>query len=246
MSILGWRLVARRRMQRDSVRRDLDLRRARTRHGERRRSDEHARPRARSPRSPRARAEGRDGYRIGPDDLLDIRIPKLLTLAAPDTTHAANSGATRAVGRGGAGLPAGRARARRGDVTLPLIGSVHAAGRTPGELEAEIARRLVAGRHPAAPEVSVQIAEHRSSVVAVIGSVERPGLYPLTRPGATIADLIWAAGGPNKEAGRVVEFTPASGQDVPAPPIRIDLERAARRIAAASRPRSTPWRWPAT
>src|SRR5438094_411681 len=29
-------------------------------------------------------------------------------------------------------------------------------------------------------------------VAAVVGSVERPGLYPLTRPGATIADLLWA------------------------------------------------------
>ena len=56
-----------------------------------------------------------------------------------------------------------------------------------------------------APQVSVQVAEYRSGVVAVMGSVERPGLYPVTRP-ATIADLIWAAGGPSKDAGRVVEF----------------------------------------
>jgi hypothetical protein len=90
--------------------------------------------------------------------------------------------------------------------------SVRAAGRTPSELEGEIGRRLVSGGILLHPDVSVQIAEHRSSVVAVMGSVERPGLYPLTRPGATIAEFIWAAGGPNKDAGRLVEFTPASGQ----------------------------------
>jgi polysaccharide export outer membrane protein len=71
--------------------------------------------------------------------------------------------------------------------------------------------------------VSVQVAEYRSGVVAVIGSVERPGLYPVTRPHATIADLLWAAGGPSKDAGRVVEFVAADGPRGRAP-IRVDLE----------------------
>ena len=78
----------------------------------------------------------------------------------------------------------------------------------------------------------MQIVEYRSRVVAVIGSVERPGLYPLTRPRATLADMIWAAGGPAKEAGRVVEFAPAAdsapsraAEAAPASaPIRVDVE----------------------
>ena len=85
-----------------------------------------------------------------------------------------------------------------GDVTLPMIGSVRAAGRTPTELEGEIARRLVAGGILRAPQVSVQVAEHRSRVVAVIGSVERPGLYPLTRPGATHRRLRLGRGRPEQ------------------------------------------------
>src|SRR5206468_614248 len=109
---------------------------------------------------------------------------------------------------------------------------VRAEGFTPTELEAEIARRLVEAGILRAPQVSVQVAEYRSRVVAVVGSVERPGPYPLTRPRATLADLIWAAGGPTKEAGRVVEFAPAArtapsslqeGAQASAP-IRIDLE----------------------
>ena len=58
---------------------------------------------------------------------------------------------------------------------------------------------------------------------AVIGSVERPGLYPLTRPRATIADLLWAAGGPSKEAGRVVEFVAGDGPRAGTPMV-VDLE----------------------
>jgi protein involved in polysaccharide export with SLBB domain len=167
--------------------------------------------------------QGRDGYRIGADDLLDIRIPKLLTVQS-DTTRAANSGAAIPSVAEAPVFQQGVRVSADGEVTLPLIGNVHAAGRTPSELEAEIARRLVAGGILLRPDVSVQIAEHRSSVVAVMGSVERPGLYPLTRPGATIAEFIWAAGGPNKDAGRLVEFTPARGLDAHGPPIRIDLD----------------------
>jgi polysaccharide export outer membrane protein len=168
--------------------------------------------------------EGVDGYRIGPDDLLEVRIPKLLTSQLDNTTtHADNSGATVPSVAEAPVFQEGLRVSARGDVTLPLIGSVQAAGRTPAEVEADIAHRLVAGGILLHPNVSVQIAEHRSSVVAVMGSVERPGLYPLTRPGATIADLIWAAGGPNKDAGRLVEFTPALGRDAHGTPIRIDL-----------------------
>jgi polysaccharide export outer membrane protein len=171
--------------------------------------------------------EGRDGYRIGPDDLLDVRIPKLLSSQATEAPHAQNNGASVPAVAEAPVFQEGLRVAADGNVTVPLLGSVHAAGLTPAELEAEIARRLVAGGILLHPNVSVQIAEHRSSAVAVMGSVERPGLYPLTRPGATIADLIWAAGGPNKDAGRLVQFVPANGQGG-AVPIRLDLEVLAK------------------
>jgi polysaccharide export outer membrane protein len=210
-----------------SVRRDLDLAAPR--------SDAASAGDLMSPRDHDALAElaaarsqeGRDGYRIGPDDLLDVRIPKLLSSQPTDTTHAQNNGASVPAVAEAPVFQEGLRVAADGNVTVPLLGSVHAAGLTPAELEAEIARRLVAAGILLHPNVSVQIAEHRSSVVAVMGSVERPGLYPLTRPGATIADLIWAAGGPNKDAGRLVEFVPASGQGAGAP-IRLDLEVLAK------------------
>jgi len=180
----------------------------------------------------RANGPSDDGYRIGPDDLLDIRIPDVLDGqgAGPVGRQAPGTPgpATVAAAPASQGLRVND----RGDVTLPFIGSVHAEGLTTTELEAEIARRLVSDGILRQPRVSVQIAEYRSRVVAVIGSVERPGLYPLTRPRATLADLIWAAGGPAKEAGRVVEFAPAPDSAPSAPegaaqvsaPIRVDVE----------------------
>jgi len=180
----------------------------------------------------RAKGASDEGYRIGPDDLLDIRIPDVL-----DGQGAGPVGRQAPVTPGPATVAAAPASQGlrvndRGDVTLPFIGSVHAEGLTTTELEAEIARRLVKEGILRQPRVSVQIAEYRSRVVAVIGSVERPGLYPLTRPRATLADMIWAAGGPAKEAGRVVEFAPAPDSAPSAPegaaqvsaPIRVDVE----------------------
>jgi polysaccharide biosynthesis/export protein len=95
-------------------------------------------------------------------------------------------------------------------IAIPLVGDVRAAGLTARELEEEISRRIVAADLLRTPQVSVQIAEYRSRVVAVVGSVERPGSYPLTRSDATVGDLIWAAGGPTRDAGRIVEFVPAN------------------------------------
>jgi protein involved in polysaccharide export with SLBB domain len=52
----------------------------------------------------------------------------------------------------------------------------------------------------------------------------RPGLYPVTRPGMTVADIIWLAGGPSKDAGRIVEFAPgAGGARGTQAPMRLDL-----------------------
>ena len=180
----------------------------------------------------RAKEQSAEGYRIGPDDLLEIRIPDLLDMQGGAPVPRPTPGALGPTAVAAMPASQGLRVNDSGDVTLPLIGAVHAEGLTATELEAEIARRLVKNGILRQPRVSVQIVEYRSRVVAVIGSVERPGLYPLTRPRATLADMIWAAGGPAKEAGRVVEFAPVADSAPVSPeeaahtsaPVRLDLE----------------------
>jgi len=155
------------------------------------------------------------GYLIGPDDLLDVRIPDLLDVP-PEPPLAAPTGAVPA-GAVVAGTPVFQRGLRvdaAGTITIPMLGTVQAAGRTASALEQEIAHALVARGILRDPHVSVLVAEYRARVVAVVGSVERPGPYPLTQAGATVADMIWAAGGPSKDAGRIVEFAPAGGDAV--------------------------------
>jgi polysaccharide biosynthesis/export protein len=149
-------------------------------------------------------------YRIGPDDLLEVSIPDLLSGTAFQAVAPA-APLSPAVPKVEAAptFREGMRVSALGDITIPQIGVVPAAGRTVRRLEQEIARRLQAAGILQHPEVRVAIVEYRSRVVAVVGSVERPGLYPLTRSGATIADLIWAAGGPAHDAGRLVQFAAA-------------------------------------
>src|SRR5205823_5529716 len=158
-------------------------------------------------------AQPEDGYRIGPDDLLVVRIPGLFTAAGLTVSNALDGDSPAPQQQTDRGPFRQAARVSpSGEVSLPLLGPLQVEGRTARELERDIAARLVAVGAPPPRQVTVLIAEYRSGAVAVMGSVERPGLYPLTRPGARLADLIWAAGGPSKEAGRVVEFAPGAMQ----------------------------------
>jgi polysaccharide export outer membrane protein len=65
-----------------------------------------------------------------------------------------------------------------GHISLPLIGQMTAAGKTPEELSTEIAQRLAAA-HVRNPQVSVNVTEAVSQVVTVDGDVTEPGLYPI-------------------------------------------------------------------
>ncbi len=63
-----------------------------------------------------------------------------------------------------------------GTITLPLIKSVQAAGRTQGQLEQVIATKLSA-TYLQSPQVSVFIKEYNSQKVTVDGAVQKPGIF---------------------------------------------------------------------
>jgi polysaccharide biosynthesis/export protein len=79
-----------------------------------------------------------------------------------------------------------------GKISLPLIGDIQAAGRTPSQLEQDIADRLKA--YITNPQVSVIVQEIRSENFNILGQVTKPGSYPLAS-GTTVVDAIAIAGG---------------------------------------------------
>ncbi len=66
-----------------------------------------------------------------------------------------------------------------GMISLPLIKSVRAGGRTPAQLEREIAAKLEAG-FLQSPQVSVFVKEYNSQRITVDGAVNKPGIFPTT------------------------------------------------------------------
>lgn len=97
-----------------------------------------------------------------------------------------------------------------GTVNLPIIGTLDAAGRSPQQLETEIASKLRAGIMKD-PSVRVSVVDAASQQVAVTGAVARPGLISLTRDRRTVSDIIAEAGGLAQDAGGHILFYPAAG-----------------------------------
>lgn len=78
-----------------------------------------------------------------------------------------------------------------GRISLPLAGEVQAAGRTPLQLEQEIATKLL--NYITKPEVTVIVEQINSQKFNILGQVAKPGSYPLTTA-TTVLDAIATAG----------------------------------------------------
>jgi polysaccharide export outer membrane protein len=93
-----------------------------------------------------------------------------------------------------------------GDLTLPLVGRIHVAGKTTEQLENELTDKLAAYiRNPA---VTVYISEFRSGTVTIEGAVEKPGRFQ-TEGKKTLLGVLMMAGGV-KSPGPTLKVTRAS------------------------------------
>jgi polysaccharide export outer membrane protein len=97
-----------------------------------------------------------------------------------------------------------------GSITMPLIGSVPARGRTPAGLAAEITARLRRG-YIREPSVAVEIEAYRPFFI--LGEVAAPGQYPYV-PNMNVESAVAIAGGFSPRARRdrvTLTHTDASG-----------------------------------
>lgn len=107
-----------------------------------------------------------------------------------------------------------------GNIRLPLVGEVHAAGKTLDQLQQELSTRLKV--HIREPEVSVAIAEYKSQPVSVVGAVKNPGVYQL-QGAKTLIEMLSAAGGTEPDAGSSIKITrQRQWGPIPLPAARVD------------------------
>jgi len=88
-----------------------------------------------------------------------------------------------------------------GFISLPLLGEIEAAGKTPPELRDELTKSL--SRYVKDASVAVLVREVNGPRFSVLGEVTRAGAYPL-RGAMSVTQALATAGGPNEFAGDTV------------------------------------------
>jgi len=119
---------------------------------------------------------------IGSGDLLEIRV-----LGAPDYLEQVRV-------------------SDDGQITLPFIGAVRVAGLSSSQAELLVSKRLADGGFFNDPQVSILQKEYATQGIAVLGEVQKPGIYPLLGR-RTLFEAISAAGGTTQKAGRTAVIT---------------------------------------
>ena len=83
-----------------------------------------------------------------------------------------------------------------GMIAVPFAGRIRVAGRSPAQVQREIAQRLAGKAHD--PQILVRIADKSASNVTVLGKVANTRRVALTPRGERLLDILAAAGGPTE------------------------------------------------
>jgi len=136
--------------------------------------------------------EGGSDYRVGAQDLLVITV-----FGVPDLSREVRVNSN-------------------GQISLPLIGGVQAGGHTIPELESDIGAKLEK-TYLQNPQVSVFVKEYTSQRVTMEGSLNKPGIYPLSGK-TTLLQAVAMAGGldPLARLDGVVVFRTIDGKKMAA------------------------------
>jgi polysaccharide export outer membrane protein len=91
-----------------------------------------------------------------------------------------------------------------GNINLPLVGHIHAAGMSLQELEADLVKRL--REYVREPQVFVTVVQFRSEPVFFVGLFTKPGVYPL-QGNRTLVEMLSTVGGLQRDASRRIKVT---------------------------------------
>jgi polysaccharide export outer membrane protein len=135
-----------------------------------------------------AATPGSSAYKIGPLDVLDVSVFKV-----PDLSKTVQVD-------------------EDGTITYPLIGQVHAAGRTAHDLEVDLKQKL-GEKYLRSPQINVLVKEYNSQRVTISGAVKTTGVYAI-KGRTTLLQVISMAGDIDNSiaSGDIVVFRTIDGQ----------------------------------
>lgn len=126
-------------------------------------------------------------YLIGSEDVLDINV-----FEAPEMNRDVRVSAS-------------------GEISLPLLGAIAAAGFTPRELETSL-EDLLHEKYMKDPHVSVFVRDMQSHPVSVMGAVRKPGIFQI-RGTKTLLEILSLAEGLAEDAGEDAIILRRAGQN---------------------------------
>jgi polysaccharide export outer membrane protein len=94
----------------------------------------------------------------------------------------------------------------KGEVVVPVVGSVRVDGLTADEAGTRVEQSLRQAQVLKDPHVSVFVVEYATQGVSVLGEVKNPGVYPVLGAHGLL-DIISAAGGVTATAGKAISVT---------------------------------------
>ncbi len=141
-----------------------------------------------------------DEYVLGRDDVIRVDIFELV----PGIRQLLPPNLPDRQGRGPLSYSVDVRVAHKGDVMLPLVGSVEVGGMTLEQARQQIASAFAKGIIDD-PRVAVSLVERSTVRVLVLGEVKHPDVYELPKYDNDIAHAITRAGGLNVEAGKEIQ-----------------------------------------
>lgn len=127
------------------------------------------------------------GYKIGPQDVLQISVFKVPELSK--TVQVSENGT----------------------INYPLVGETLASGRTPRDLEITLTKSLGA-KYLQNPQVSVVVSSYNSQRVTIEGAIKKPGVYPLQGQMSLLQAIATAQGLTDIADDSVVVFREVDGK----------------------------------
>ncbi|HET9532972.1 MAG TPA: polysaccharide biosynthesis/export family protein [Blastocatellia bacterium] len=123
-----------------------------------------------------------EDYRIGPSDVLDIKIEDAPELSGPSTVS------------------------ESGVIELHFLGKIMAKEKTPEELAGLIAEALRKAEYLKNPRVVVTVSEYNSRSFYILGSVRNPGVYKIKGKADMLTLIVLAGGLPDSHGSTAFIF----------------------------------------